>query len=562
VGAQPAVANGPRTLVDQIIRMSDGVSIVADVTIPEGDGPFPVILMDSPYGRFTPSTEYADDGYVHVNADVRGTGRSGGVNCIVCTREQRDVYELVEWAGRQSWSNGNVGMMGGSYLAFLQLLGAALKPPSLKAIVPRVAYSDLYRDDCYQNGLFSYGVLASFAGFQPTASASGTSTDPLLLPQASGRPNNAVLLADCKNRPFDGPYYRERSIYNKLDQISVPTLFIGGWFDPFLDGTTRNFNGVASKDKRLILGPWTHHRGGGFAETAPEPYPDVHLPGGDPVLSWFDHHLKGIDNGVDRKPAVEYYDIGDQTWKTASSWPPTGAQLDRLYLSGAPSGSIRSLNDGSLTTTPPRAPADVAPDSYRYDPTTGLAQVTSAENASFLTVYRRNDQRMDEMRGITYTTPSLTEPLVLNGRMELEMWASTTGRDTDWVVKVADVHPDGTSLGISAGYVRASHREVDERMSTPGAPWLLNTSAAPVPSGQPLSYRVPLAPVGLTLAPGHRLRVAIYSADPAVHEPLLEPATNTVLHDRAHPAVLRLTTTGKRSDTAGRPGGRVAENQA
>jgi hypothetical protein len=146
--------------------------------------------------------------------------------------------------------------------------------------------------------------------------------------------------------------------------------------------------------------------------------------------------------------------------------------------------------------------------------------------------------------------------------MELDMWATTTGGDTDWVVKVSDVQPDGTSLLLSAGFVRASHRTVDERMSTRGAPWLLNTSAAPVPAGVPLSYRIPLAPVGITLPVGHRLRVAIYSADPAVHEPLLEPATNTVLHDGAHPAVLRLTTTGERSDTAGRPGGRVAENQA
>jgi putative CocE/NonD family hydrolase len=529
-------------LTDQVITMSDGVSIVADVNIPEGDGPFPVILMMSPYGRLTPSTEYVDDGYVQVNADVRGTGRSGGVNCFVCTREQRDVYEVVEWAGSQRWSDGNVGMMGGSYLAFVQLLGAALKPPSLKAIVPRVAYSDMYRDQCNQNGLLNLAAPTSFAAFQPVASASGASTDPRLLSQASGRPNNAVVPAECSKRRFDGAYYQERSIYNKLDQISVPALFIGGWFDLFLDGTTRNFNGVASKDKRLILGPWTHHRAGGFGEVSPEPYPDVHLPGGDPVLSWFDHHLKGIDNGVDHKPAVEYYDIGDQTWKAATSWPPTGAHLDRLYLSGAPSGSIDSLNDGSLTANAPSDPTEVAPDSYRYDPTVGTAQVTSADRATFLLPYRRNDHRVDERRGITYTTPALTSPLETTGRMELDMWATTTGRDTDWVVKVSDVQPDGTSLGISAGYVRASHREVDKRMSAPGAPWLLNDSAAPVPSGVPLSYRIPLAPVGLTLPPGHRLRVAIYSADPAVHEPLLEPATNTVLHDRAHPAVLRLTT--------------------
>jgi putative CocE/NonD family hydrolase len=270
-------------------------------------------------------------------------------------------------------------------------------------------------------------------------------------------------------------------------------LFIGGWFDLFLDGTTRNFNGVASKDKRLILGPWTHHRAGGFGEVSPEPYPDVHLPGGDPVLSWFDHHLKGIDNGVDRKPAVEYYDIGDQTWKAASSWPPTGAHLDRLYLSGAPSGSIDSLNDGSLTADAPSDPTEVAPDSYRYDPTVGTAQVTSADRATFLLPYRRNDHRVDERRGITYTTPALTSPLELTGRMELDMWATTTGRDTDWVVKVSDVQPDGTSLGISAGVRPCLAPRSGQAHVRTRRPVAAEHSAAPVPSGarSPTASRSP-----------------------------------------------------------------------
>lgn len=532
---------GARTIADQHIRMSDGADMVADIAIPEGRGPFPVILMDSPYGRLTQSTEYVGDGYVQINADVRGTGRSGGVNCITCAREQRDVYELVEWSARQPWSNGRVGMMGGSYLAFVQLLGAALKPPHLKAIVPRVSWADPYRDAWYQNGLLNTAVLSAFTSFQPPAGATGTSPDPSLPRLARNRPSNPVPLVAAKRHPFDGAYYRERAIYDKYSRITVPALFIGGWFDMFADGMTRNFNGVASRDKRLIVGPWTHHRAGGLGEIAPEPYPDVHLPSPDPILAWFDHYLKGRDNGVDRAPRVQYYDLGTDRWERSRSWPPAGTRLAGLYLSGRASGSIASPHDGSLATRPPSDPAGVARDTYVYDPTTGVAHVTSADSATFLTPFRRNDERVDEARGVTYTTPRLTDPWRLTGPMELDLWATTTGRDTDWVVKVDDVQPGGRSLALSAGYVRASQRAVDGTRSRPGAPWLLNTHADPVPAGRPVLYRIPIAPAGLTLRAGHRLRLAVYSADPAVHEPLAEPATNSLLHDRAHPSVLRIS---------------------
>jgi uncharacterized protein len=533
------------TTVDQRIRMSDGVDLVADVHVPDGGARFPVIVMISPYGRLTPSTEYLDDGYAHVNVDVRGTGRSGGVNCLMCDREQQDVYEVVEWAAAQPWSTGRIGMMGGSYLAFLQLLGAAKQPPSLRAIVPRVAYDDLYRDDYWQNGMFNHIVAASFSGFQPAASITGGTLEPALLPVQLNRSSNPVWMTEVRQRPFDGDFYGERSVYPKYDAIDIPALFVGGWFDIFIGGTIENFNGIASNSKRLIIGPWTHHRAGGFGETSPEPYPDVHLPGPDPILEWFDHHLKGIDNGADDAPRVQYYDLGTDTWQTADTWPPAGAELTDLYLSGAPSGSLPALHDGSLVPDPPADGIGAGAETYTYDPSSGLAQATSADGATFLAPFRRNDQRVDEIRGVTYTTPPLGQPVSLAGPIELELWASTTARDADWVVKVSHVQPDGTSLWLSAGYVRATHRAVDQARSRPGQPWLRNTAADAVPHTEPVLYRIPIDPLGVTLAPGDRLRIAVYSADPLVHEPLTEPAVNSILHDGDHPSRLRLTMSGR-----------------
>jgi putative CocE/NonD family hydrolase len=522
------------------IRMSDGIVLVADVAIPAGDGRHPVILQYTPYGRLNYDTTYVTHGYVHLNVDARGTGRSGGVNCIVCEREQRDVVELVEWASHQPWSTGAVGMTGGSYAAFIQLLAAAKKPPALKAIVPRVSYTDLYRDGWYQNGLFNYSIVTAFGIAQPVLSGTGAPRDPLLLPNLADRPSNPVPYLLARQHPLDDRFYQERAIYNRFNKIRVPTLFIGGWFDMFVAGMIRNFDGVASKHKRLIMGPWTHHRAGGIPEFFPEPYPEVHLPTPDPILAWFDRFLKGLRNGVERGPAVLSYDIGTNAWTPSDRWPPRGSRLIERHLSAEPSGSISSLNDGSLVAAP-AVGADASPDRYLYDPTVGVAQVTSANNAVFVGPYRRNDQRLDEARALTYTTPVLSSPLALRGPMELVMSAATTAKDTDWVVKVSDVQPDGTSLLISSGFVRASQRAVDERRSRPGAPWLLNTRADPVPRGEPVQYRVPLDPVGVTLAAGHRLRVAISSADPTVHEPLLQPAWNTVHHSGTRPSFLRMS---------------------
>lgn len=541
--AVPGVAaeQGPKVIGDQQIRMSDGVVLVGEVQRPAASGRWPVILKYTPFGRGDYTTRYVGDGYVHLNVQARGTGHSGGENCIVCRREQQDAVELIEWAAGQPWSSGRVGMIGGSYPAFIQLLAAAKKPPGLKAIVPRVSWSDPYRDAWYHNGLFNYAVVTGFTVAQPALSLTGLSADPALLPLLLNQRQRPPAIVLAKRHRFDGPFYRERAVYNKAHKIEVPALFIGGWFDMFVAGMANNFTGVRSRHKRLIMGPWTHRRAGDIPEFFPEPYPDVHLPSPDPVLAWYDRFLKRIPNDAEDEPRVLYFDVGVERWVESRSWPPPRARLAHLFLSGAHSQSIGSLNDGSLKRHPPDTKLETVPDRYRYDPTTGLGEATSSDGAVFLTPFRRLDQRVDEVRGLTYTTPVLSDSLALAGPMELTLWAETSAADTDWVVKVSDVQPDGTSLLLSSGYVRATQRAVDRQRSRPGEPWLRNTRADPVPQHRAVRYRIPIEPVGVTLPEGHRLRVAIYSADIAVHEPLLISAANTVYHDADHPSVLRFT---------------------
>jgi hypothetical protein len=532
----------PSTLHDVRIPMSDGVELVGDVRLP-GSGAWPVILVMSPYGREDQSspvlhltTDYLANGYVHLNVDIRGTGKSDGALCIFCDREQQDVYEVVEWAAAQPWSDGNIGMEGGSYLGISQLLGAAKQPPHLKAIVPDVPYTDTYRDIVWHNGIWNQFFMTQWTVLQAGLGLQGAAESKRI----ADRFANALAI-HFKNQPFDGPTYWERSVYTKFDRITVPTLLRSGWFDGFSRATVRNFQGIASEHKRLIMAPKPHTPPGAPFDPLSPYVPVPPSPGSaDPALAWFDHFLKGIDNGVEREPAVLYYDLGAFEWRTADAWPPSDTSLESLYLSGERSSSATSLNDGSLKAAAPVG-ADTYPDHYMYDPTVGLTETASKWSNVAAGPHVRLNQAADQAHELTYTTDALDAPLPLAGPMSLNFWGETDATDTDWIVKVTDVAPDGSSLLMTSGYMRASHREWDRLRSTAAEPWIHNLFAAPVWTNSPLEHRIDIWPTAYELQPGHRLRVQIASSDTPNHEPLAQPARNTIHHDDRYPATLTLT---------------------
>ena len=518
------------------IEMSDGVKLDAEILLPDEGKRFPVLLNMTPYGPATYFSTYIDQGYAHVNVDIRGTGGSGGALCIFCEREQLDVYETVEWVARQDWSNGKVGMYGGSYQGITPLVGSSLQPPHLEAIVPAVTYADAYRDIVWHNGIFNANFVAQWFGLQTALSMTGTSENSDVPARGSQR-----IVAESRLLPWDGPFYWERSINTKYDSIEVPVLHLGGWFDGFSRGTLDNFRGVASRHNRLIMAPCTHKGcgapfdpGSEYVEDAPAPGPD------DVVLAWFDHFLKGKDNGIEDGPNVLYYDIGSKEWLSDSTWPPSHSQLRSFYLSGDPSGSLAGASDGSLQPQPVQG-QDIE-DHYVYDPTVGTSETFAKWGTVAATPHYRADQRADDSRALSYTTAAMKKPLSLAGPMELHFWAATTAEDVDWIVKVSDVAPDGASKLISSGYVRASHRSWDPERSRPGRPWLDNTDPAVVPSGKPLEYRMDIWDIAHTVLEGHRLRITIASSDSPNHEPLPHAALNYVFHSKAFPSKLLVTT--------------------
>ncbi|HWL65382.1 MAG TPA: CocE/NonD family hydrolase [Actinomycetota bacterium] len=529
------VSPAPAQESPTMIPMSDGAHLKAEILLPTEGKRFPVLLNMTPYGPATYFSTYLGNGYAHVNVDIRGTGGSEGALCIFCDREQQDVYDVVEWVARQKWSNGKVGMYGGSYQGITPILGASKQPPHLEAIIPAVTYADAYRDIVWHNGIFNANFVAQWLTAQTALSMTGTAPSSDLAARVGQR-----MVFESRLQPWDDAFYKERSVNTKYDRIKVPILHMGAWFDGFSRGTLDNFAGVASKHNRLIMVPCTHKGCGGPFDPASEYTADAEAPGPDDIyLAWFEHFLKGKDNGIEDGPPVLFFDIGSNEWVTDTAWPPRDSKLKTFYLSGAASGSSSEVVDGSLVEKP--VDDQDVEDHYVYDPTVGTSETFAKWGTVALSPHYRADQRPDDARSLGYTTDAVKKPLRLAGPMELHFWGATTASDTDWIVKVTDVAPDGGSKLITSGYVRASHRKWDPKRSRPGRPWLSNTSAAQVPSGKTLEYRIDIWDIAHTVLEGHRLRISLSSSDTPNHEPLPEPALNYLFHNGSYPSRLLVT---------------------
>lgn len=567
-------ANGTschRTYLDVPIEMSDGVRLKADLFVPvtsstEGedaaqDGPYPTLIRFTPYGKDGTrlATHYAREvGYAVLHVDVRGTGASGGSQCLMCEREQLDVKEVVEWAVQADVahrkqdiyeSNGKAVLQGQSYGAILAVQGAAKHPQGLVAVIAKHPYSDPYRDAAWHNGMLSRLFLTQWQAYQTSTSGAAVTGDGGL-----ARADNTSV-TETFDLEFDGPWYWERATYTKFDQVKVPVLFFGGWFDGFARGTIRNFQGVASTEKILYMDPFGHHQGQMQFEPASR-YAELRASSGNCIFEieeqWLARHLEGdamslsgagpcAKLGITDIAPVTYFDLGAMRFEQAESWPPRGVEVKKLNLAG--NGDGLGLLDGADGDLSPGAAAKgFGAEGFIHDPTVGISETFSRWGEVGVTPQYSPDGRMEEDRMVTFTTSELTQPLRLAGPVELDFWATTTAAEMDWVVRIADVAPDGSSTLMTTGYLRASHREVDEARSRPADPWISNLREVEVVPGGATRYRVDILPTAWTLQPRHRLQVAITSSDVPTHDPLPVIARNEILHGRSFPSRLLLTT--------------------
>jgi len=493
-----------RAETDQRIKMRDGVHLAADVYRPRVTGQkFPALLSISPYTRQLQVTEvpigqneagltefWVPRGYAHVIVDVRGSNDSEGSYDDKGEKEQGDYLELIEWAARQPWCNGKVGMIGCSYFALVQLLSAVHQPDALAAIFPYDGYTDLYRHRTFHGGVPYLGFMKGwFAAVGNLNFQSGRLKDRSGLDQ---------MMRDHLNleHPFDGEFFQIRSPHKVLRNIKIPTYFGCDWsfWWLHLPGAFQGWEGTGKIPKRMLIGP------------KPQPW----RPFGayhEEALRWYDHWLKGMDTGVMEGPPIQLWIQGENRWRGEPDWPLPRTQWKKLYL-GGPGGTHGTLSD---------TPGGGGERAYAYSP--------------FTREWRFGNPRL------IYRTEPMAGPYELTGPLSLHLAARSSAEDTDWMVHLQDEAPDGSCRTLTKGWLRASHRELDEKLSKPGRPWHPHLRAVPLTPGKEEAYEIELCPTCNVFQPGHRVRLEISSAFPfaenlSFHESLPLPADNTVLEGR------------------------------
>ena len=518
------------------VPMRDGTILRADVWRPDADGKFPVLIERTPYDKGGSSESnlgagefYASHGYVVVIQDVRGRFASDGEFYPFRDDgdgEKQDGYDTVEWAAEQWWSNGKIGTIGGSYSGATQYRMLSTQPPHLIAQFARQSSADYYDEWVYRGGAFEHGFntmwtlkhtatnarkLAPYGTEDEVDARVNLASDDYLkwlenLPISPLPPVDDLhdWYVDWLNHPNHDEFWEEFSNARSHDRVNVPVHHFGSWYDCFLAGTLRNYSGMREKaataearaGQRMTIGPWVHNPGPADMREAGEvDFGEQAILGWfETRLRWFDHWLKGIDNGVDSDKPVKLFTMGINEWREFDEWPPEAATNTPFYLSEGNSGSVNSLNDGVLSAKKPELFGEVF-DEYESDPDNPIRSFGGGhlgdDNGP-------RDQRGYEDGVLTYTTEVLDQPLDVTGPVKAIVYASSSALDTDWVVRVTDVHPDGTSMLICDGILRARFHESFENPTT-------------LVPHMPTKFEVDLWATSHVFKAGHRLRVAVTS---------------------------------------------------
>jgi putative CocE/NonD family hydrolase len=549
------------------VPMRDGVKLYADIYRPAKPGKYPVLVSRTPYSTerypaaYSDAVFFARRGYAFVYQDVRGRHESEG-KWEPFRDDIEDGYDTIEWAARQAWSNGKVGMQGGSYLGHVQWRAAMASPPHLVTIVPKVAATSLYHDWVTLNGgwrlSFNFGwgpvrqesrVMQNTGPHTMGGGPEGISYDRVLwhlplmgMQELVGR--NAQFYRDWIQHPDYDEYWKKLNAEEVFDQIGIPVFTIGGWFDIFSQGTLRGYAGMSQKGKtdearrrsHMLIGPWGH---GSSQRTGEIDFgPHAHVDTDAVELRWFDYWLKGIDNGLDREPPVALYVMGANVWRQEKEYPLARAQTRRLYL--ASGGKANSLHgDGRLTWEAPAA--DQPPDRYRYNPDNPVPSLGGNNCCGTPTPAGPMDQRPIEQRRdvLVYTSDFLTEPVEVTGPVQVVLHAASDAPDTDFVAKLVDVFPDGRAINVAEGIVRARYRE---SLSAP----------KPLEAGKVYQFTIDLVGTSNMFLRGHRIRLDITSShfpqfdrNPNTGEPFgtgakVRVANQTVHHSRQYPSHIEL----------------------
>jgi predicted acyl esterase len=509
--------------IEIFTTMRDGVKLAANVYLPDGKGPWPVIITRTPYlkdGRMiSPAsvTHFTGAGYAYVVQDVRGKGHSQGFY-EAFVPDIEDGYDTIEAVAKEPWSNGQVGITGGSAMGITSNLASIAAPPHLKAAYVIVAPNETF--------------TTSFLGGVPKEKDTvGWMKQQGVSDEVIARSEAGSVRSVFTDRAGPGA---------ELKYVRIPMWNVGGWYDIFNTGTVRNFEYLQNQgaagargNQRLSMGPFGH---GPLSGDLAYPGEDRLGAVGDQDIRWFDYWLRGIDNGVMDEPPVDFFmmasaEKGAYSLKNrhikAANWP-IDYRPTRYYLTA----------DLGLTRTAPTQTN--AKTTYRFDP----ANPVSTLGGSNLTFDRGPmDQRPIKGRQdyLRFQTPVLDKDVMIAGPVSVELYGATDGPDTDFEAKLVDVYPDGYEALVLDAPIRARYRDGrmpdDVEMMTPNAPEKLT---------------IDLWNTALTFEKGHRIAVHITSSNsprfevndnngeaPGEH---LKPrvAANSVYFDHDHPSALVL----------------------
>ena len=533
---------------DVSIAVRDGTSIGARVYRPEGAGPYPALLAAAPY-RFDnnilpaspqflwretgPIDFYADNGYAYIHMDVRGSGRSAGSFGFLDRKDQEDLYDVIEWIGRQPWCNGRVGGIGQSYFCMLQWFMGAMSPPLLACLGAHDGLSDIYRAGTHHGGIpcdFFPGYWWYQNRFINRYPASGPARD-----------QDTDLTAMIAAHPMYDDFWRERSAWEVLDRIKVPLYSSGVWAKMQLH-TRGNIDGYlrARGPKKLRMSGVPN----AWAAAAEFASVDFHK---RVLLPFYDHYLKGASTDYLARPNVEYAVRGSNAMRSSDTWPLANVRYVACYLTQLTSQSVTSLNDGGLS----RAPGATGATSYSYPIPGWVAGVVgfgpSGPAGGFDPV----------RRVLTFTGEPLAQDLEIAGPIKLTLFLSSTAAETDVFAKLSDQYPQANedrakglnplAEVVTRGWLRASHREIDAAHSTDMVPRYTHRNPEPLTRGVIYKLEISLEPMAYLFRKGHRIRLELVNGDSPVSEALWphyyrpdKIGTDTIHHGADYPSALIL----------------------
>jgi len=519
------------------MKMRDGITLMADIYRPDDKEKHPAVLVRTPYDKtrsinsdFFSPVEAAFAGYAVVIQDLRGRFKSEG-EYMAGAPEGEDGYDTIETIAAESWCDGNVGMAGASYLGRNQWVAAIENPPHLKAIAPHVIGSGPLATTRRAGvigleGAVSWSAAMAIDTIQKMAAQGKDVTEALnSVRYAMDNIEEACRFLPLKDLPYlkfevlEKGFMRrfsdqdleglksEEDLFWPYNKIRVPAMHSAGWYDISGASVFENFLGmrekggsdIARQGQHVFMGPWIH--GSRFHnQVGAMNYGRFASPGGSFAtarhIAFFDKYLRGIDSPY--LVPIRYFVMGRNRWKNADTWPLPETNWQRYYLHSR--GHANTATGDGMLNRDEAGPE--SPDRYIYDPLDPVPSRGGRINPDLNLPAGPMDQSSLEKRNdvLCYTTPELKKDMEITGPLVLHLFASTTVTDTDFMVQLVDVHPNGSAINISEGCIRARYRKS-----------ILDPQ--PIISGEINEYQIDMASTSNVFKKGHRIRIHIASSD-------------------------------------------------